>query len=75
MTTLKQARRQAKKLMALKKRTPRHRPPVLAKRRRPLTEETVRRIVDKMPGGLHGYCKTWGWLTFARRIEQAHKIR
>jgi hypothetical protein len=42
--------------------------------RRPLSESTIRRIVNKMPGGLHGYCVGWGWLTFARRIERAHRI-
>lgn len=45
------------------------------RRRRPLKDETIRRIVDKMPGGLKGFCVTWGWLNFARRIERAHKIR
>lgn len=43
-------------------------------RRRPLTEETIRRIVSKMPGGLSAFCAQWGWLTFARRIERAHRI-
>lgn len=47
--------------------------PCFAKRK-PLAEETIRRIVGKMPNGLAGFCTTWGWLTFARRIEKAHKI-
>jgi hypothetical protein len=46
-----------------------------APKRRPLAESTLRRIVNKMPGGLGGFAKTWGWLTFARRIERAHHIR
>lgn len=41
----------------------------------PLKEETIRRIVNKMPGGLQAFCKHWGWMTFARRIERAHGIK
>lgn len=44
------------------------------KAKKPLTEETLRRIVNKMPGGIKGFCVHWGWLDFARRIEMAHKI-
>jgi len=42
--------------------------------RKPLSEERLRRMVDKMPGGLDAFCTHWGWLTFARKIERAHKI-
>jgi hypothetical protein len=41
----------------------------------PLAEETIRKIVNKMPNGLKGFCVHWGWLQFARRIEKAHRIK
>lgn len=34
-----------------------------------LTEEERQAIVDAMPGGLDGFLKGWGWLQFARAIE------
>ncbi len=42
--------------------------------RKPISEEKIRAIVDKMPGGIMGFCKGWGWLTFARKLEKLHGI-
>lgn len=36
-----------------------------------LSEPQIQEVLDSMPGGLSGYCKTWGWLTFAKAIEEA----
>ena len=39
-----------------------------------LTDTEISLIADKMPGGLDGFCKGWGWVQFARAIEEAHGI-
>ena len=37
--------------------------------RQPLTDERISDIASSMPGGLDGFCKGWGWRSFARAIE------
>jgi hypothetical protein len=36
-----------------------------------LTDAEINKIADAMPGGLDGFLKGWGWLQFARAIEDA----
>lgn len=40
----------------------------------PMTDERIADIANSMPGGLEGFCKGWVWQSFARAIEQHHKI-
>ena len=42
--------------------------------RRKLSKEEVKKIFNAMPNELAGFCTDWGYLTFARRIEEAHGI-
>lgn len=39
-----------------------------------LSDSKISEIANKMPGGLEGFCKGWGWVQFARAIEEAHGI-
>jgi hypothetical protein len=34
-----------------------------------LSEADINTLVDSMPGGLKGFLKGWGWLNFARAVE------
>jgi hypothetical protein len=34
-----------------------------------LDEPSIHTLVDSMPGGLKGFLKGWGWLNFARAVE------
>lgn len=38
-----------------------------------LTDEERREIFESMPGGLEGFCRTWGWLPFTKAIESRLK--
>ena len=35
-----------------------------------IPEARIKEIAENMPGGLDGFLNGWGWLQFARRIEQ-----
>ena len=39
-----------------------------------IPEDRIRQIAEGMPGGLDGFMKGWGWLQFARAIEQEQGI-
>lgn len=39
----------------------------------PLSDEDRQRIFESLPNMLEGFLKTWGWLQFAKAIEQARK--
>jgi hypothetical protein len=39
-----------------------------------LTDAQIDEIAESMPGGLMGFSTTWGWLQFARAIEQKQGI-
>lgn len=39
-----------------------------------LTDTKIDEIAEKMPGGLDGFLKQWGWRQFARAIEDAHGV-
>lgn len=40
-----------------------------------LTDEECSAIMNGMPGGVGGYLKEWGWLTFARVIEERLRLK
>lgn len=40
-----------------------------------IPEERIREIAEGMPGGLDGFLKGWGWLQFARAIEQEQGVQ
>lgn len=37
--------------------------------RNPLHESVIEKVLDSMPGGPDGYCRSWGWLNFSRALE------
>lgn len=39
-----------------------------------IPDERIKAIAESMPGGLDGFLKGWGWLQFARAIEQEQGI-
>lgn len=41
----------------------------------PLSDHDISGIAGKMPGGINGFMKEWGWHQFARAIEEAHGIK
>lgn len=43
--------------------------------RKPLTYDKIDAVAEKMPGGIDGFMKGWGWRQFARAIEAAHGIK
>lgn len=38
-----------------------------------LTDEDRQRVFESLPGGLEGFLKGWGWLHFAKAIEEICK--
>jgi hypothetical protein len=40
----------------------------------PLPDKKIDEIVGGLDGGVLGYLKTWGYVTLARAIEEAHNI-
>lgn len=42
--------------------------------RPPLTDERIDSLADRMPDGVAGFTKEWGWRQFARMVEQDHGI-
>ncbi len=38
-----------------------------------LMNEERKGIFESMPGGLDGFCRTWGWLQFSKALETALK--
>jgi hypothetical protein len=71
-TTVKDLRRMGCKFLYRRPIQPKRKQ---AKERRPLSVKTIRRIVDRIPGGHIALRSTLGWLTFARTIEYAHGIK
>ena len=39
-----------------------------------LTDARIDEIARNMPGGMDGFLKGWGWMQFARAIEEAQGI-
>ena len=39
-----------------------------------LSAEQIDAIANNMPGGLDGFMKGWGWIQFAKAIEEAQGI-
>ena len=39
-----------------------------------LTDVQIKDIAENMPGGMNGFLKGWGWIQFARAIEEAQGI-
>lgn len=35
-----------------------------------MTMEEVENIISKLPGGIEGFLKGWGWMHFAREVEK-----
>lgn len=42
---------------------------------RGIPEARIKEIAESMPGGLDGFMKGWGWLQFARAIEQEQGVQ
>lgn len=40
-----------------------------------IPEARIKQIAEGMPGGLDGFLKGWGWLQFARAIEQEQGVQ
>jgi hypothetical protein len=40
-----------------------------------LTNEECEAIADTLPGGVRGYLTEWGWLTFARAVEERLRLK
>lgn len=40
-----------------------------------IPEARIKAIAESMSGGLDGFCKGWGWLQFARAIEQEQGVQ
>ena len=40
-----------------------------------LTNDEIDATVTAMPGGYEGYLKSWGWLTFAKAIEERLRLK
>ena len=38
---------------------------------RNLSDYEIVKIAEGMPGGLQGFCKTWGWVQFGRALLTA----
>lgn len=38
-----------------------------------MKDDQVEEIFKAMPGGIQGFCKGWGYLTFAREVLKAEK--
>lgn len=41
---------------------------------KPLADAEIDGIAARMPGGMDGFLKGWGWRQFAREVEEAHGI-
>ena len=39
-----------------------------------LSDVQISEIAESMPGGAPGFCRDWGWVQFARAIEEANGI-
>lgn len=40
-----------------------------------LSEAEYSEVMNDMPGGLDGYLRGWGWLTFARAVEERLRLK
>jgi hypothetical protein len=40
-----------------------------------LTDDEINATLNAMPGGLEGYLKVWGWLTFAEAVQERLRVK